>query len=109
MTITLNVLLSGGSVVGLLGTFVWLILTGRLVPAAQLDAVRDDRDKAVTRAGAETERWRSAYEYSEQARRVDADHVAQLLEGVRTTSQVLTSLPGTSSQAAGSPDVAAAA
>jgi hypothetical protein len=109
MTITLNVLVSGGSVLGLLGTFVWLILTGRLVPASQLDAVREDRDKAVTRAGAETDRWRSAYEFSEQARRVDAGHVAELLEGVRITGQVLTALPGTSAQASGESNVATAA
>lgn len=95
MNITINAILGGASVLTVLAAFVWLILTGRLVPASQLDSVRDDRDKAVARAESETQRWRLAYEFSEKARSVEASHVSELIQVGRVTTQVLTALPGT--------------
>jgi hypothetical protein len=97
------------AVFGLAGYIVREWISGRLVPAAQLEAIREDRDAAVKRSGEETDRWRDAYKFSEQARGIDAGHVGQLLEGVRTTSQVLTALPGTTSQASGETNASVAA
>lgn len=107
---TVNVLLPSVSVVGILLAVVargmWLVLTGRLVPHAQLDEVREDRDKQLARADAETARWRSAYEYSEQARRIDASHTGQLLAN---TTAVVAALPAAAAEPAGGSDAAALA
>lgn len=93
-------ILQGGAA-ALVSLICYFVLTGRLVPASHLKAVREDRDKAVARADAETQRWRQALEYSEQARRLDAQHVEQLLEFGHATNSVLTALPG---QREGDPD-----
>lgn len=103
---TVNLLLPSASALGILAAGVWLVLTGRLVPREQLNEVRADRDKAVARADAETARWRSAYEYSEQARRIDAGHTGQLLAN---TSAVVAALPGPAGEPAGGSDAAAMA
>lgn len=103
---TVNILLPSASALGILAAGVWLVLTGRLVPRQQLDEVRADRDKAVARADAEVARWRSAYEYSEQARRIDAGHTGQLLANV---SAVASALPGPAGEPAGGSDAAAMA
>jgi hypothetical protein len=93
LTVNINAILSGVSVVSVLAVFVWLVLTGRLVPAAQLQAVREDRDKAVARADEATAVWMRAYEFSEQARRLDAEHTGQLLEFGHITTRVVAALP----------------
>jgi hypothetical protein len=93
LTVNINAILSGASVISVLAVFVWLVLSGRLVPASQLDDVREDRDRALARADAETARWKQAYEFSEAARRVDAQHTGQLLEFGHATNSVLTALP----------------
>jgi len=102
--VTIDVFVPDASLISVLASFVWLVLTGRLVPASQLDAVRKDRDKAVARADAETRRWQSAYEFSEESRRIDAGHVEKLIEVGRATNQIFTALPGAASEAAGDPD-----
>lgn len=102
---TVNLLLPSASALSILAAGVWLVLTGRLVPRSQLDDVRADRDKAVARADAETARWRSAYEYSEQARRIDAGHTGQILANV---SAVAAALPAAAGEPAGGSDVAVA-
>jgi hypothetical protein len=101
-----NVLLPSASALGILAAGVWLVLTGRLVPREQLNEVRADRDAAVARADAETARWRSAYEYSEQARRIDAGHTGQILANV---SAVAAALPGPAGELTGGSDAAAMA
>jgi hypothetical protein len=93
MTVNLDVLIPGASVISVLASFVWLVLSGRLVPAAALKDVREDRDKSVAAANAETVRWRRAYEFSEQARRLDAEHTGQLLEFGHITTRVVAALP----------------
>jgi hypothetical protein len=90
-----------GGAAALLAIVILLILTGRLVPASYLKAMREDRDKAVAVANAETARWRRAYEFSEQARRLDAEHSGQLL---RTTNTAISAIPTPS---AGDPDASA--
>lgn len=104
---TFNLLLPSASALSILAAGVWLVLTGRLVPREQLNEVRADRDKAVSRADAEVARWRAAYEYSEQARRIDASHTGQLLAN---TSAVVAALPGPAAgEPAGGSDAAAMA
>jgi hypothetical protein len=116
VNITINALLPGATIISTLAAVAWAVITDRLVPAARLKDVREDGDKAVARLEAELARnreetngWRDAYKFSEQARRVDAGHVAELLEGVRITSQVLTALPGASSEAPGETNASVAA
>jgi hypothetical protein len=105
--VTFNLLLPSASALSVLAAGVWLVLTGRLVPRDQLNEVRADRDKAVSRADAEVARWRSAYEYSEQARRIDASHTGQLLAN---TSAVVAALPAVvAGEPAGGSDAAAMA
>ena len=102
---TVNLLLPSVSVLGVLASAVWLVLTDRLVPKGRLDEVRDDRDRAVARADAETARWRSAYEFSETARRIDASHTGQLLAN---TTAVVAALPAAANELAGGSDAAMA-
>jgi hypothetical protein len=108
--VTVNVLLPSASAVGILiaalARVVWLVVTGRLVPHGQLDDVRADRDKQLARADAEVARWRSAYEYSEQARRIDAGHTGQILANV---TAVAAALPAPAGEPAGGSDAAAVA
>jgi hypothetical protein len=106
--VTFNLLLPSASALSILAAGVWLVLTGRLVPREQLNEVRADRDKAVSRADAEVARWRAAYEYSEQARRIDAGHTGQLLAN---TSAVVAALPAPAGagEPAGGSDAAALA
>lgn len=79
---------------GVLVAFVcYLVLTGRLVSRRVVKDLREDHAAALERAQAEAATWRAAYESSEAARRLEAAHVGELLEGVRTTSRVLTQLP----------------
>jgi hypothetical protein len=79
---------------GVLVAFVcYLVLTGRLVSRRVVKDLREDHRAALERARAEAATWREAYGASEAARRVEAAHVGELLEGVRTTSRVLTQLP----------------
>lgn len=105
---TVNLLLPSVSALSILASGVWLVLTGRLVPRTQLKEVRDDRDKAVARAETETARWRSAYEFSEQARRVDASHTGLLLANTTAVVNALPAAAGAGEPAGGS-DAAAMA
>lgn len=81
---------SAGALVALV---CYLVLTGRLVSRRVLKDLRADHEAALSRAVAEAATWREAYSASEAARRLEAAHVGELLEGVRTTSRVLTQLP----------------
>lgn len=101
-----TVLLPSASALSILAASVWLVLTDRLVPKARLDQIREDRDRAVARADAETARWRAAYEFSETARRIDASHTGQLLAN---TTAVVAALPAAAGELAGGSDAAAMA
>lgn len=67
---------------GLLVLVVLLILTGRLVPRATLQDMREERDT-----------WRAAHTESEAARQAEREQVTELLELSRTAGHVLTALP----------------
>lgn len=77
----------------LLTLVVLLVLTGLLVPRRVVKDLRESHKAELERARAEAAVWRQAWESSEAARRLEAAHVGELLEGVRTTSRVLTQLP----------------
>lgn len=101
--------LQGGAAV-LLALGVYLILTGKLVwyknAQKQLDQVTDICDQRVKQANEETGRWRAAYEYSESARQLQAQHANELLEIGRTTNRVIAAL---SPSPEGEPDATASA
>lgn len=93
---------------GVLVAFVcYLVLTGRLVSRRVVKDLRADHAAALEHAHAEAATWRAAYEASEAARRLESAHVGELLEGVRTTSRVLTQLPPVARD--GEPGVSASA
>jgi len=81
---------SAGALVTLI---VVLIVTGKLVWHKQLKDVREDAEKRVAQANAETSRWRSAYEYSEEARRIDAKHAEHLLDLGYASNRIISALP----------------
>jgi len=70
-----------------------LILTGKLIWHKQLHDVRKDCDKRVEQAEREAIRWRSAYEYSEEARRIDARHAEHLLDLGYASNRIISALP----------------
>lgn len=98
-------LLQGGAA-AIVVLCVLLVLTGKLVWHKQLEQVRQDADKRVEQANAETSRWRKAYEYSEHARRIDAEHAGRLLEFAHVTSRIVSALPVVTE---GEPDATASA
>jgi hypothetical protein len=77
----------------LLTLVIVLIITDKLVWHGQLKNVREDCDKRVKQAEAETARWISAYEYSEEARRINAQHAEHLLELGYASNRIITALP----------------
>lgn len=82
-----------GGAAGFVALAVYLVLTGKLVWHGQLRQVREDCDKRVEQANKETDRWRRAYEYSEEARRIDARHAEQLLDFGYATNRIISALP----------------
>jgi hypothetical protein len=82
-----------GGAAALLALVVLAVITGKLVWHTQLEQLRKDCDKRVEQSNAETARWRSAYEYSEESRRLDAKHAEQLLDFGRATNRILNALP----------------
>lgn len=81
---------SAGALVTLV---VLLVLTGLLVPRRVVKDLRESHKAELEREREHAATWRRAYEASEAARRLEAAHVGELLEGVRTASRVLTQLP----------------
>ena len=72
----------GLSAAAILGIAVLMILRGQLVPRRTHDEVRTDRDT-----------WRAAWEASEEARRVQAQQLGELLELAKTTDHFIRALP----------------
>jgi hypothetical protein len=74
-----------------------LVLTGKLEwhkhHAEQLRDVRKDCDERVKQSNAEAARWRNAYEYSEEARRIDARHAEHLLDLGYASNRIIAALP----------------
>lgn len=75
-------ILTGGGPWALIALTVVSVIRGWLVPSA-----------TVTLLMARAEEWRSAWEKSEEARRVQAEQVSQLLEFARTADAVMRALP----------------
>lgn len=98
-------LLQGGAA-AILAVTVFFVITGKLRWHTQFKEVRADADKRVKQANEEAARWRSAFEYSEQARRIDAEHAGKLLEFGYATDRVISALPVASK---GEPDASASA
>ena len=69
----------GGSTVA---GFVWAILTGRLVPIAQVRSFQSERDY-----------WRKAYEQEREVNRVAMKVAETMVENGETTKHFLESLP----------------
>lgn len=72
----------GLSASAILTIVVLMILRGALVPRSTHQEVRSDRDT-----------WRDAWEASEEARRVQAQQLGELLELAKTTDQFIRALP----------------
>ena len=79
-------LLTGGGLAGLLSLAVWLILTGRLVPRSTVDALLAGKDQEIARLA-------EAHALEVQRGDLQAEHLGELLEHARTTTQVIRSLP----------------
>lgn len=101
-----NISVLQGGAAAIVAITVLLILTGKLRWHTQFKEVRMDAEKRVEQANAETARWRSAFEYSEQARRIDAEHAGKLLEFGYATNRVISALPVAPK---GEPDASASA
>jgi 5-methylcytosine-specific restriction endonuclease McrBC regulatory subunit McrC len=71
---------------GVLTLVVMLILWGKLVPRAQLEDLRADKDKQI-------ETWQQAYSRSEEARDIMRGQITELLQMARTTNSVIEALP----------------
>ncbi|WP_035796532.1 hypothetical protein [Kitasatospora mediocidica] len=70
-----------------------LVLKGKLVPRAQVDDLRADRDARIAAITEERDTWRRAFLTSEEARHVAQAQVGELLETSRTMEHLLRSLP----------------
>ncbi|GAB3115634.1 hypothetical protein GCM10027160_23260 [Streptomyces calidiresistens] len=87
-------LLGMGSGWALLALAVYFIVTGRLVPQSVLQQILGRHEAALEAQVEAARHWRQAYEAAESGRaRLEAQN-GELLESARTTTQVLTSLPG---------------
>ena len=82
-------LLAGGGPWAIIALAVISIIRGWLVPSATVTLLMQRADE-----------WRMAWEKSEEARRVQAEQVAQLLEFARTADAVFRSLPSPNSTTA---------
>lgn len=80
---------------GLLGAFIWAVLTGRLVPRSTLEDVRADRDARLTEIRKELEDWRTFGMATQQTNQILARQVDELGEVGRTAKQVIQALPTT--------------
>lgn len=79
-------LLTGGGPWAIVALAVISVIRGWLVPSS-----------TVTLLMQRAEEWRAAWEKSEEARRVQAEQVAQLLEFARTADAVFRALPSPNS------------
>lgn len=71
---------------GLLAAAVIMILTGRLLPKATVDARLADKD-------AQIDTWKTAYERAMTGQEVQRSQITELLEATRTTTHVIQALP----------------
>lgn len=101
-----------GVLLALLALVVYLIFTGRLVPAARLRDSERSADKTVARleaeierAHAETDTWRDACEFYRQASELNARHLGL---AIRTTGSAI-GLASASQSSSGGPDASAVA
>ena len=79
-------LLTGGGLAGLLTLAVWLILTGRLVPASMVDKIVQAKDAEISRLA-------EAHALEVQRGDLQAQHLGELLDYARTADQLIRSLP----------------
>jgi hypothetical protein len=80
--------------VGLLGAFVYAILTGRLVPRRVLEERVNDQKERTLQIAEERDGWKSAHETSEGTRRIMAEQVEKLIAMGTVTNQLLSSIKG---------------
>lgn len=80
------------SAAGLLSLAVLLILWGKLVPKSVVNDIRNDRDARLVEARSETDDWKVAYQAVEEARRLQAQQLGELLELAKTTDHLIRSL-----------------
>jgi hypothetical protein len=78
--------------VGLLGAFIWAILTGRLIPRRQHDDRINDHKERTLQLAEERDSWKQAHETSEGTRRIMSEQVEKLLAQATVTNQLLSSL-----------------
>lgn len=80
--------------VGLLALTVILILSGKLVPSKTSQREVDALERENIRLQEEVREWRHAYRTVEEAQRLSARQIEELLEYARATDAVLRALQG---------------
>ena len=75
-----------GGAAGVLLVAIWLVLTGRIVGTKTVD-------RFVAAAERRESAWQTAYLKAEEARSLQAQQIAELLDLARTTDAVIRALP----------------
>jgi hypothetical protein len=85
---------NGGSVgfAGLVSLAIWLILTGRLVPRASVDALRADWNARLDAKEVQVQDWKQSYFRSLDTVAVQGKQIDELLEHSRTTAYFIQAL-----------------
>ena len=78
--------------VGLLAVAVILVLTGKLIPSRVAQTARDALERENLRLHEEVLEWRHAYRTVEEAQRISARQLEEMLEYARATDAVLRAL-----------------
>jgi len=81
MSITVTVV-SNTSLAGVVVSIVWLVLTGRLVPRAQIEDLVKDRDL-----------WKEAYWRTQAVNDAQTEQLRALMKVADTTNSLLKSIP----------------
>lgn len=78
--------------VGLLAIAIVLVLTGKLIPSKTAQKTHDALERENIRLQEEVREWRHAYRTVEEAQRISARQLEEMLEYARATDAVLRAL-----------------
>lgn len=81
------------ALVGLVVFGVLAIGRGWLVPRRSIDQLLHVQGERLAEARQREQEWRAAWEASEEARRIEAEHSGDVLEGLRTVEALVRALP----------------
>ena len=80
--LTINVIWQSGTLLAMIASIVWLVLTGRLVTRSQVKDLVQDRDH-----------WKTAYWRTQDNNDAQTEQIRRLMEALDTTNKVLKALP----------------